>query len=239
MVLFPGRGKGEAAWLVDSPRGARLRLAQYRCFIDPACRLGIARDMVVRKISGQARWLDAHGKPALLDRFIDSAGQAADIPALMGVEGAAAARYFHHWGVLWDAAWGFNGRNRRPPRDPINALLSLSYTLAGSYVGRLPAMRGMDGGLGFLHGPERDRPALRLDLLEPLRPWVDQWVWQQLQDGLIEPGDFHYSKAVGCRLNEQGRKAYFGAWFRDEDAWLRTEARFALAGVLTHLRPLI
>lgn len=238
VVLLPARGRGQPAWLLDTPNGSRLRLAQYRCHLDPEHRLQLARELVARKIEGQDRWLDAHGKPHLLHRFAVQARRAADIPALMGTEGAAAARYFHFWAVLWDPVWGFAGRNRRPPRDPINALLSLSYTLATGYVGRLAARHGLDTTLGYLHGPERDRPALALDLVEPLRPAIDQWLWQLIDDGLLTPDDFSHSDSDGCRLRGDARGRFFGAWYRDEDGWLRREARGVLALLLARLRPL-
>ena len=115
VVLLPARGRGDPVWLLDRPLGSRLRLAQYRCHLDPRYRLQLARERVIGKIRGQDRWLSAHGKPHLLERFAQQAATAPDIAALMGTEGAAAARYFHFWGVLWDPAWGFAGRNRRPP----------------------------------------------------------------------------------------------------------------------------
>ncbi|RKZ53776.1 MAG: CRISPR-associated endonuclease Cas1, partial [Candidatus Parabeggiatoa sp. nov. 3] len=63
------------------------------------------------------------------------------------------------WRTLWDNAWGFKERNRRPPRDPVNALLSLGYTLAGNSVGHLASRYGLDLALGFLHIPSRNRPS--------------------------------------------------------------------------------
>jgi CRISPR-associated endonuclease Cas1 len=83
---------------------------------------------------------------------------APSLDALMGLEGAAAARYFGLWATAWQQPWHFPGRNRRPPRDPVNALLSLGYTLALNPVGQQAALRGLDVSLGFLHAPHSGRP---------------------------------------------------------------------------------
>ena len=86
-----------------------------------------------------------------LQRFRLAADEAADLSILLGVEGAAAARYLQAWRGLWGGEWGFKGRNRRPPRDPVNALLSLTYSMAQGPVGRLALRHGLDPALGFLH----------------------------------------------------------------------------------------
>lgn len=241
VVLSAGRGRGGTAHLFPEARGAvHLRHAQHCCHADPARRLALARAVVAAKIEQQAMWLEAHGLEAgTVRRFVGEAGAALSIGALMGVEGAAAARYFALWGGLWEAPWQFQGRNRRPPRDPVNALMSLGYTLALSRVGQLAAARGLDVALGFLHSPLSGRPALGLDLLEPVRPWVDQWVWRLLAKGALQPGHFTFSAAEGCRLDKAGRAVFFREWHAAEDQWLARPARHALAVVLAHLRALV
>lgn len=241
LVLVPARGRGAAVNLFPAPAATlHLRHAQHCGFADAARRLPLARATVVAKIGQQQVWLEAQGTGANLSRFQTEARQAADIGSLLGIEGAASARYFAAWAGLWEAPWSFPGRNRRPPRDPVNALLSLGYTLALGYVGRLVAARGLDPGFGFLHTPQAGRPALTLDLLEPVRPWVDQWVWERLQsEGLLTPAHFTLSSAEGCRLNQEGRARFYAAWHQQEDRWLRTPARHALAILLNGLRAII
>ncbi|MDM8561103.1 CRISPR-associated endonuclease Cas1 [Candidatus Parabeggiatoa sp. HSG14] len=75
--------------------------------------------------------------------------------------------------------------------------------------------------MGFLHVPLRNRPSLALDLLEPVRPWIDEWLWQQVQKGLLTPKQFTFSKEDGCRLDALGRKAFFSAWYDEAESWLR------------------
>lgn len=238
VVLLPRRGRGEAINLLPAVAGrADLRHAQHLHYADPDARLALARALVAAKIGQQKLWLDAHGLHPGLERFVAAAQAAADINALMGVEGAASARYWAAWGGLWTPPWTFARRTRRPPRDPVNALLSLSYALALSHVGRLAGLHGLEPALGFLHGPHRGRPALALDLLEPLRPWVDQWVWQLLvMRRALSPQHFVESAAQGCRLGRAGRGVYFAAWHDAEEEWLRAPARAALALLLKALR---
>jgi CRISPR-associated protein Cas1 len=216
-----------------------LRHAQHLALADPERRLAVARLLVRAKLDQQVLWLEAHGlDAATVRRFGAEADAAAGIPALMGVEGAAAARYFSLWAGLWQPPWHFPGRNRRPPRDPINALLSLGYTLALSRVGQLAALRGLDPAVGFLHSPVDGRPALALDLLEPVRPWVDQWVWRLLDSGAFTPEDFTHGKADGCRLAKAARAVFYREWHSEEDQWLPRPARHSLAIVLRSLRDL-
>ena len=140
------------------------------------------------------------------------------------------------WRTLWDNAWEFKERNRRPPRDPVNALLSLSYTLAGNSIGQLASTRGLDISLGFLHAPLNGRPSLALDLLEPVRPWIDQWIWQQVDKGLLTPKQFSNNLEQGCRLDKEGRQAFFSAWYDEAEPWLEKHKRESLAHILKTIR---
>ena len=238
LVLMPRRGRGEAVHVLPgSHTGSELRHAQHRLFDDPTGRLDMARWIVQTKIQHQGDWLDAHDLPNPLPRLREQAASAPDLPTLIGIEGAASAGYFQSWRQLWQAPWTFPGRNRRPPRDPVNALLSLSYTMALGYLGRLISLHGLDPTIGFLHGPQRGRPALALDLLEILRPGLEHWVWTLLaSSGELRPTDFNDSDGEGCRLSRDGRENYYTAWFRDEESRLRIPAREGLAGLLRGLR---
>jgi CRISPR-associated protein Cas1 len=238
VVLLARRGRQPTQHLLpQAATGARLRHAQHLHYADHPRRMTLARRLIRAKIEQQALTLQARGIEPGLERFAENTATAADIATLMGIEGAASARYFERWGKLWQQPWSFQGRNRRPPRDPINALLSLSYGMATGYIGRLAALKGLELSIGFVHGPQRERPALALDLLELLRPRIDQWVWQLLNDSkALTPEHFSSGPAEGCRLSKTGRAIYFARWYMGIEGWLRPAARNALALVIRTLR---
>ena len=118
----------------------------------------------------------------------------------------------------------------------MNALLSLGYTLAGSYVGRLAVRFGLDPAIGLLHDPASDRNALALDLLEPVRPWVDEAVVTLVSELQLRPEAFHEEPGLGVRLSKEARSAFYAAWFGAEERWLARPARRAVARVLAELR---
>jgi len=226
-VLQPARGRGQSA-LVGSVLGntIELRAAQHRASADSEMTLTIARDQVAGKVAAQQRVLerlDPQGDAAQelvkqhaasLERLQKTCSNA----EIMGVEGAGANAWYAWLGGWLPAHWRFAGRNRRPPRDPVNALLSLGYTLLGGEMLRAVQAKGADPALGFLHGMVPGRESLVLDLIEPLRPSVDLVVLAMLDD-LIVPTHFAYSERDGCRLNKNGRGLFYRAWANARADW--------------------
>lgn len=137
---------------------------------------------------------------------------------LMGYEGAAAHIWFDVLSRLLPKEWKFTGRNRRPPKDPINALMSLTYTMTMGDVHTTIHERGLDPCIGFLHALHPGRESLVLDVLEPLRCGADAFVLHLLDCG-IRPKHFTYSDENGCRLNKEGRKIYFSQWAEYRLEW--------------------
>jgi len=215
---------------------SKLRIAQFRAYFDDAIRLSIARKVVTAKIRAQAHWLNHHNLNGDFEKSERQIEKARDNATLMGIEGSVAKNYFAEWRRLWGKGWHFQERNRRPPRDPVNALLSLGYTMAGNMVGQMVGSYGLDLSFGYLHVPQSNRPSLALDVLEPIRPWVDHWLWQKMQDGLLSPKHFYQNKEYGCRLDKQGRSAFFPAWYDEAEQWLQAPIRDSLALMLGSLR---
>ncbi|EIJ43896.1 CRISPR-associated endonuclease Cas1 [Beggiatoa alba B18LD] len=237
VVLLPAHGAGEGIYLFpQSSRNIDLRLAQYRAFADDSARLALAKLMVVEKIEAQIQWLGHHQIVHQLAPMVRQVQQASDIAVLMGIEGSVAQIYFEKWRTLWADTWGFKARNRRPPRDPVNTLLSLGYTLAGHSVGQLVVSHGLELGIGFLHVPYRGRPSLALDVLERVRPFVDEWLWQQVEAGLLSPADFFVGKEGACSLEKSGRSRFYGAWYGEAEDFLQQPMRDSLAVLLNKLR---
>ncbi|MBK1654873.1 CRISPR-associated endonuclease Cas1 [Allochromatium vinosum] len=237
LVILPGRQREPARHLFPQAEGALwVRLAQYAAYLDEQQRLALAQDFVTRKIESQAECLRQRGLHLPMEQFLSSVRKAPDIPGLLGVEGASTARYFNHWSTLLDPDWGFQGRSRRPPRDPVNALMSLGYTLICHAVGRLAARDGFETALGFLHAPASGRPSLALDLIEPLRPWVDEWVLTALHDEQgFGPEDFRIDPETGCRLTKEASGRFFQRWYTGAEHWLEHVAREHLEGLRARL----
>ncbi len=153
------------------------------------------------------------------DQALQTLEDAPSIVALSGIEGGVARGWFTLLASQLPGEWKFKGRNRRPPRDPVNALLSLGYTLLQSPLRQAALSAGLDPSLGFLHQTYPAREALVLDLLEPFRAAVDQLVIEVIASGQLEPGDFHYRDAQGCRLNKNARPVFYNAWAQHLEAW--------------------
>lgn len=221
VALFPGRGRSGAAWM-----GAGLattvhhRQAQHRLVADPEQRLSVARKLVAAKISScnqAAAALGAEPPSSLQDTLADCR-TAATRSRLFGIEGIAARRWFEWLGERIAPHWQFTGRNRRPPRDPVNALLSLSYTLLTGLGVQQVEGAGLDPWLGFLHETAPARPALALDVVERFRPAVDGFVVSTL-DRVLGPADFSDSERDGCRLRKEARARFYAAWAEWSYGW--------------------
>lgn len=153
-----------------------------------------------------------------LDRLEYEAGQAESLETLLGIEGAASAGYF---GALPDLladrhgstfATAFHGRRKRPPTDPLNAALSFTYAMLTRAVTVAVTVAGFDARLGFLHTPRAGRPALALDLMEPLRPLIaDSAVLTAINNGRLSPEHFTHDDGA-VLLNAAGRKAVIAAF---------------------------
>jgi CRISPR-associated protein Cas1 len=130
------------------------------------------------------------------------------------MEGMAAKEYFARWSGMVGGEWKFSGRNRRPPTDPLNALLSFAYALLQGQVMAAVHVAGLDPYVGFLHEPHHGQPALVLDLMEEFRPLVaDNLVLAVINNREVQVGDF--TESLGAfRLSEAGRKCFLGAFSR-------------------------
>ena len=151
-------------------------------------------------------------------RNSDSLLEASGRDQLMGFEGASAMSWFSLLKDILSPEWQFSGRNKRPPKDPMNALFSLSYTMATADVYKTVHERGMDPCIGFLHAARPGRDSFVLDVLEPLRPGADQFCLT-LANTTMHPEQFTQSDHEGCRINNQGRRLYFNNWSQWRSTW--------------------
>ena len=205
-----------------------LRVAQMRAFEDPARKGAIARSCVAGKVANDRgillRRMRDHGEtPALRDASAHLADILArlrtsppDAARIRGLEGEAAAAYFATFNDLLlanRAAFSIENRNRRPPTDPLNALLSFLYTLlAHDCRGACEAV-GLDPQIGFLHELRSGRPSLALDLMEEFRaPLADRLVLTLVNRQQIVPKDFKTTESGAILLADDARKDVLLAW---------------------------
>lgn len=197
-----------------------LRRAQYQAS-DSVC-LEIARSMVAGKLLGcrnvLLRQRRNHGDTDSLSkaikhlaasirlvRFVDN------LDSLRGIEGDAAARYFGVFGELINEGarneFTFAGRNRRPPRDPVNALLSFVYAILGQDISAALNGIGLDPQVGFLHADRPGRDSLAQDLLEEFRPWLaDRLVLSLINRKQLRASDFITESSGAVRMSDDARK---------------------------------
>jgi CRISPR-associated protein Cas1 len=207
-------------------KNVELRRRQYAAAGDPAAALGLARTFTAGKIRNSRTLLRRNhpGDPAAaleeLSRLAEAAGRAASLETLLGLEGAAARTYFAHFGELLQGgdpacrAFDFTGRSRRPPGDPVNALLSFLYALLAKDLTVTLSAVGFDPLLGFYHQPRYGRPALALDLMEEFRPLIaESTVLTLVNRKEVGPSDF-LRRGNAWALTEQGRKAVLRAYER-------------------------
>ena len=216
----------------QGPRSAAIRTAQYALAADPARRLAFARSLVAAKIKNQRTFLRRNWRGAEAERgtplarlaiLAGRAERAEETSELLGLEGEAAALYFRAFPSLFTEtvaalpAFAFEQRNRRPPADPVNACLSLSYAvLTRTFTGALATV-GLDPWKGFYHVERPGRPSLSLDLIEPYRSLIaDSAVLMALNNGELGPGDF-VSTAGGCNLKPNARRNLIAAYERRLD----------------------
>jgi len=211
-------------------KNVELRIRQYEVAQDPTRRLQMARAFIAGKIQNGRTLLRRNCVPrpkaALrnLNDLRDRVKHAESIASLLGLEGNAARIYFQHLpGMLKAPADGttdfdFASRNRRPPRDPVNALLSLAYALLVKDLTAVLLAVGFDPFLGFYHCPRYGRPALALDLAEEFRPIIaDSVVIQIINTGQIQRRDF-VRRGPACNLTPAGRRTFIAAYERRLDS---------------------
>lgn len=226
-------------WFYGMTRGHNLknvftRIEQFRCAGDPSEALRHARLFVYGKILNQRTLLMRnHSQPAkgvlkAMKHLASASLHAGSHGLLLGIEGSAALLYFSQFaGMIKDRSdtstqaelhdqteftFAFDNRNRRPPRDPINALLSLAYSLLAKDCTVACYAVGFDPYVGFLHQPRFGRPALALDLMEEFRPLVaDSVVLSLVNNRMVTPGDF-IRAGHSVNLNPAVRKQVFVAY---------------------------
>lgn len=241
-VFLTARGRYRGRLAGPGGKNIERRLAQFERLRDERWALDFARRVVAGKIANQRTLLlraqrehrreDLAGAVGAMRRAVEAAPRAGTLDELRGIEGEASATYFGVLGrCLRNPEFSFTGRSRRPPRDPMNALLSFGYTLLLTAMEAAVLRAGLDPMLGALHSPEYGRASLALDLIEEFRPVVvdalalrlanrrelrredfEEFVGD-LDDPLAEEPESPKPVAA-VWLAESGRRVFFRAWGR-------------------------
>jgi CRISPR-associated protein Cas1 len=207
-----------------------LRKRQYHIAEDPVASSLIARNFIIGKIYNQ-RWMleratRDHGLVIDTPRFksvscqfkevTQQIMQCDDLETIRGVEGNAATQYYGLFDQLilqQKDAFNFHGRNRRPPLDNVNALLSFAYTLLAHDVAAALETVGLDAYVGFMHQDRPGRISLALDLMEELRGvYADRFVLRLINKRIVSAKDFQKKENGAVLLREEGRKRFLTEW---------------------------
>lgn len=201
------------------------RRSQYRAADDEPVARDLARVFVDGKIANMRVALLRAGR-RVPDPVVTSAAEtlaitrllladATSYDELLGHEGMATREYFRAWRTVIGETWGFTARQRRPPPDPVNAMLSFGYTMLVQEAIATLESAGLDAAVGFLHRARWGRPSLALDLMEEFRSVVvDAVVLRCLSTGIIRFEEFDTTPGTGCRMNARARQAFLAAYER-------------------------
>ena len=203
-----------------------LRIHQFAAAGDRIGSVMVARELVIAKLRNSRVMLrrnhpDApEGALKELMRLSRNARKAGSLQTLLGIEGAGASVYFSNFGEMIrsdEGAFDFRTRNRRPPRDPVNAVLSFLYSMLIKQALVSAIAVGFDPYMGFYHQPKYGKPALALDLAEEFRPIVaDSAALTLFNNSELAPGDF-VARSGSVALTDTGRKAVIRAFERRLD----------------------
>ncbi len=228
LLVLSGRQGRSAAILQGRLHGdTQRRIAQYGWYADETVRVSWARRLVALKLRSQRTTLQKliqarpDQRPVLqasarqlqgaLSGLAEADVTALSLSRLNGIEGAAAAAYFAAFTRVVPPSLDFTGRNRRPPRDPVNAALSLGYTLLHFEAVQACYLNGLDPYVGFYHEPAHRRESLAADLIEPLRVHIDRWVWRLFADRELRAEDFVLDNGA-CLLKKEGRALFYARY---------------------------
>lgn len=207
-----------------------LRREQYRVADDPVQSCRVARCMIFGKLYN-ARWsmertLRDHrlrvdeekfrSGIATIKTLMPQVKEETSLGSLRGLEGVGAAAYFDVFDemILRDKeVFFFHGRNRRPPLDNVNAMLSFAYSLLTNDCASALESVGLDAYVGFMHRDRPGRESLALDLMEELRACVaDRFVLTVINNRVLSPSDFEKSESGAVRMTDDGRRKFLKAW---------------------------
>ncbi len=227
LFLSARNSRSRAMGFSHSHNDVKRKLSQLALFFQKEVQFDLAKQLVVAKLAKQQQFLQLALKTradlrkplfnaiqtldSIQPKLLDVRADNHSLAQLRGFEGAAAAAYFSAYTQLFAASLAFNQRKKRPPTDPVNACLSLGYTLLHFEAVTVCHMVGLEPLLGFYHEPALGRESLACDMIEPLRPRLDALVWGLFRERLLKQEDFSHEQGR-CILNKSGRKCFYAQY---------------------------
>ncbi|BFU59578.1 MULTISPECIES: CRISPR-associated endonuclease Cas1 [Rodentibacter] len=230
VICLSGRKNTPTLFMNQPHNDATRRVAQYQLSQDEQFCLTFAKRLILFKLVTQKNWLwqatnRRLGKKILLapkaeeiDKLIGKIHHQTHLACLRGIEGRAASAYFTALSLYLPDSLRFQGRNRRPPKDPFNAVLSLTYTLLHSEAVLASYGAGLDPYIGFYHSLDFGRESLACDLIEPLRPLVDNWLLGCFRERILREEHFSTTNDA-CLLGKTGRVNFYMAYEKQVEIW--------------------
>lgn len=214
---YSGKYLGQTA--ADASKNIFLRFEQYRFYLDIEKRMEMARLIAANKIENQMTVIREHSwrgsdyewkkDVCQMEKYLQELAEKRSSSEILGIEGICSNIYFRAFGYMLKCEFPFQGRNRRPPKDPVNVILSLAYTFLTKEVCSALEAESFEPYLGFLHGIRYGRKSLALDMMEEFRqPIVDRLVILLFNKRMIGKYDFDIPEDGRILLNEDGFKKF-------------------------------
>ncbi len=222
VLVLQGLAKKPTLMLPSLRKDAKRRQVQYQLSQQKSFTLLFAREVIYNKIVAQCEQLITLAREAQQFSLIEELqmkqaeslcriNKSKEIESILGIEGAMANYYFRILATFIPASLNFSGRNKRPPKDPYNVVLSFGYTLLHAEWVRQIYMMGLDPYIGFLHQPSIGRESLACDLMEPLRPYYDIFALKLFKEQILR-ADHFTDQANGCFFGKAGRLRFYEAF---------------------------
>ncbi|MEK6590057.1 MAG: CRISPR-associated endonuclease Cas1 [Nitrospinota bacterium] len=216
-------------------KNVMLRLKQYECYNNETFRLNHSREIIRAKLKNGKTFLQKHWRnnPQIslkheiegIEAILKNIDLVSSLEEIRGLEGSAAKAYFKGFGMLVKKDFRFDKRTRRPPKDPVNALLSLGYTLLFNEMLSAVEAIGFDPYLGFLHGIEYGRPSLAVDMMEEFRYLIDGLALTLINKEILSRENFIEHDNGGFYMNEKGREEFY----RQYEKRITTEVQYSIS----------
>jgi len=202
-ILFINSKNQTAITNKTTSKNAELKLSQYKSAQIP---LPIAKEILIDKILSHKEHLESHDiKITDIDDILTQIKEAEEISTLLGIEGSFSKLYFKHYFQLFPKSLHNNTRTKRPPKDPLNAMLSFYYTLFYQLITIRLLIFGFEPSIGYLHRPFREHNALSSDILEVFRASINQEIYELFSEKKLAHKDFT-KKGKSVYLRYEARK---------------------------------